>query len=244
MGQSGTDVAREAAELVIADDHLATITAGIEEGRIAYDNIRNVIYLLISTGFAEVVLVALSLATGSPLPLLPVQLLWLNLVTNGIQDVALAFEPGDDDVGQRAPRPPQEPIFNKLMIERTVVAALVMGVIGFWLFKWALANGWSEPAARNALLLLMVLFENVHIFNCRSEVRSAFSRSPLKSPILMIGMLLAFSIHVSMLYLPIGYTLLGTEAVSLDNWLFIFALSLPILLVMELHKISWRMRGY
>jgi magnesium-transporting ATPase (P-type) len=129
------------------------------------------------------------------------------------------------------------------MIERTVVAALVMGVIGFALFKWALANGWSEPAARNALLLLMVLFENVHIFNCRSEVRSAFSRSPLKSPILMIGMLLAFSIHVSMLYLPFGNTLLGTEAVSIDNWLFIFALSLPILVAMELHKVSWRMRG-
>lgn len=243
MGKSGTDVAREAAEMVISDDHFATITAGIEEGRIAYDNIRNVIYLLISTGFAEVVLVALALSTGSPLPLLPVQLLWLNLVTNGIQDVALAFEPGDDDVSARPPRPPQEPIFNKLMIERTVVAALVMGVIGFALFKWALANGWSEPAARNALLLLMVLFENVHIFNCRSEVRSAFSRSPLKSPILMIGMLLAFSIHVSMLYLPFGNSLLGTEPVSIDNWLFIFALSLPILVAMELHKVSWRMRG-
>ena len=244
MGRSGTDVAREAAEMVIADDHFATITAGIEEGRIAYDNIRNVIYLLISTGFAEVVLVALALSTGSPLPLLPVQLLWLNLVTNGIQDVALAFEPGARDVSQRAPRPPQEPIFNKLMIERTVVAALVMGVIGFLLFRWALANGWEEATARNALLLLMVLFENVHIFNCRNETRSAFSRSPLKSPILMIGMLLAFSIHVSMLYLPFGHALLGTEPVSLDNWLFIFALSLPILLVMELHKISWRLRGY
>ncbi len=243
MGKSGTDVAREAAELVIADDHFATITAGIEEGRIAYDNIRNVIYLLISTGFAEVVLVALALATGSPLPLLPVQLLWLNLVTNGIQDVALAFEPGDKDVGERQPRPPQEPIFNRLMIERTVVAALVMGIIGFWLFRWALANGWNEAAARNALLLLMVLFENVHVFNCRSEVRSAFSRSPLKSPILMIGMLTAFSIHVSMLYLPIGSTLLGTEAVSLENWLFIFALSLPLLAIMELHKVSWRLRS-
>jgi len=242
MGRSGTDVAREAAELVLADDHFATITAGVEEGRIAYDNIRNVIYLLISTGFAEVVLVALALATGTPLPLLPVQLLWLNLVTNGIQDVALAFEPGDADVVRRKPRPPKEPIFNRLMIERTVIAALVMGVIGFGLFRWALAHGWSEPAARNALLLLMVLFENVHIFNCRSETRSAFSRSPLQSPILMIGMLSAFSLHVAMLYLPLGNTLLGTEAVSADNWAYIFMLSLPILLVMELHKLSWRRR--
>src|SRR5210317_423603 len=140
MGLSGTDVARETADLVISDDHYATITAGIEEGRIAYDNIRNVMYLLISTGAAEVVLVALALATGSPLPLLPAQLLWLNLVTNGIQDVALAFEPGDQSVRTRPPRPPSEPFFNRIMIERTVVAAAVMGCIGFALFNWALAN--------------------------------------------------------------------------------------------------------
>jgi magnesium-transporting ATPase (P-type) len=243
MGRSGTDVARETAELVISDDHYATITAGIEEGRIAYDNIRNVIFLLISTGAAEVVLVAFSLATGSPLPLLPVQLLWLNLVTNGIQDVALAFEPGDKTVLSRPPRPPREPIFNRLMIERTVIAALVMGCIGFGLFYWALANGWQEASARNALLLLMVLFENVHVFNCRSETRSAFALSPLRSPILMLGMLTAFSIHVAMLYLPLGQTLLATEPVSAEQWLMLACLSLPILLVMELQKVNWRRRN-
>ena len=102
MGKSGTDVAREAAELVISDDNFATIVAGIEEGRVAYDNIRKVIYLLISTGAAELVLMALAVATGTPyLPLLPVQILWLNLVTNGIQDVALAFEPNEGGVLQR-----------------------------------------------------------------------------------------------------------------------------------------------
>jgi magnesium-transporting ATPase (P-type) len=242
MGQSGTDVARDTAEMIIADDHFATITAGVEAGRIAYDNIRNVIYLLISTGAAEVVLVALALATGSPLPLLPVQLLWLNLVTNGIQDVALAFERGDEDVLRRQPRPPDESIFNRLMIERTVIAAVVMGFIGYGLFRWALAQGWTVEAARNALLLLMVLFENVHVFNCRSELRSAFSRSPLESPILMMGILLAFSIHVIMLYAPIGNEFLGTQVVSAEHWLLIFALSLPILFVMEIQKFVWRKR--
>ncbi len=242
MGKAGTDVAREAAELVISDDHFGTITAGIEEGRIAYDNIRNVIYLLISTGAAEVVLVALALLTGSPIPLLPVQLLWLNLVTNGIQDVALAFEPGDSDVLRRKPRPPGEPIFNRLMIERTVVAAVFMGVVGYAMFHQLLAAGWSEAESRNLLLLLMVLFENVHIFNCRSETRSAFSASPLKSPVLMIGMLTAFSVHVIMMYLPIGTTLLAAVPVDTTHWLLVLALSLPILAVMEAHKVSWRWR--
>ena len=242
MGKSGTDVAREAAELVISDDHFGTITAGIEEGRIAYNNIRNVIYLLVSTGAAEVILVALALLFGSPIPLLPVQLLWLNLVTNGIQDVALAFEPGLGDELKSPPRPPREPIFNRLMIERTLVAAVFMGVVGFGLFRWCLASGWSEEAARNALLMLMVLFENVHLFNCRSETRSAFAMSPLKSPVLMIGMVAAFSIHVAMTYLPVGNLLLATQPVSVSLWLQLLMLSLPILLVMELHKLSWALR--
>jgi magnesium-transporting ATPase (P-type) len=242
MGKSGTDVAREAAELVISDDHFGTITAGIEEGRIAYNNIRNVIYLLVSTGAAEVILVALALIFGSPIPLLPVQLLWLNLVTNGIQDVALAFEPGVGDERQSPPRPPRESIFNRLMIERTLVAALFMGVVGFGLFQWCLAAGWSEDASRNALLMLMVLFENVHLFNCRSETRSAFTMSPLRSPVLMIGMVAAFSIHVTMTYLPFGNLLLSTQPVDTELWLWLLLLSVPILVVMELHKLSWSLR--
>jgi Ca2+-transporting ATPase len=243
MGKAGTDVAREASDLVISDDHFATITAGIEEGRIAYNNIRKVIYLLISTGAAEVVLVALAIASGLPIPLLPVQLLWLNLVTNGIQDVTLAFEPGVGNVLERKPRPPSEPIFNRLMIERTLVSALTMGVVAFILFQWLLATGWSEYSARNALLLLMVLFENVHIFNCRSESRSAFVLSPLRNPILMIGIVVAFSIHVAMLYLPWGNVLLSTEPVSVEQWITLALLSLSILVVMELHKLSWWARG-
>jgi magnesium-transporting ATPase (P-type) len=170
----------------------------------------------------------LALLYGSPIPLLPVQLLWLNLVTNGIQDVALAFEPGVGDERLSPPRPPRESIFNRLMIERTLVAALFMGVVGFGLFQWCLAAGWSEAASRNALLLLMVLFENVHLFNCRSETRSAFAISPLRSPVLMIGMVAAFSIHVAMTYLPAGNVLLATQPVDAALWLQLLMLSLPI----------------
>lgn len=243
MGKSGTDVAREASDLVISDDHLATITAGIEEGRIAYNNIRKVIYLLISTGAAEVVLVAMAISTGMPIPLLPVQLLWLNLVTNGIQDVTLAFEPGVGNVLDRKPRPPKEPIFNRLMIERTLVGAFSMGIVAFLLFSYLLESGWSEYSARNMLLLLMVLFENVHIFNCRSEVVSAFRLSPLRNPILMVGIVAAFSIHVAMLYLPWGNVLLSTEPVSVDQWSMLIMMSLTILVVMEMHKLTWWLRN-
>ncbi|NJO72610.1 MAG: HAD-IC family P-type ATPase [Leptolyngbyaceae cyanobacterium RM1_406_9] len=236
MGKAGTDVAREAAELVISDDNFATIVAGVEEGRIAYDNVRKVIYLLISTGAAEIVLIGLAVAQGLPLPLLPVQLLWLNLVTNGIQDVALAFEPGEGDALHRRPRSPREPIFNRLMIERTLIAALVIGGVSFGVFQWLLNAGWSIPTARNALLLLMVLFEIVQIGNSRSEVKSAFALSPLRNPILLVGTIVAFSLHLVMMHLPIGQALLSTAPVSLEIWGILIALSLTVMGAIESHK--------
>lgn len=246
MGKSGTDIAREAGELVISDDNFATIVAGIEEGRVAYDNIRKVIYLLISTGAAELVLMALAVATGTPyLPLLPVQILWLNLVTNGIQDVALAFEPNEGGVLQRQPRPPTERIFNQLMVERTLIAAIVMGIVGFLTFRWFLPDGATEEqvsSARNSLLLLMVLFENIHIGNCRSETKSALVMSPLRSPILLAGAITAFCIHLAAMHTSFGQVLLGAERVPLNQWAILFLLALTILPVMELHKWSWRRR--
>ena len=242
MGKSGTDVAREAAELVISDDNFATIVAGIEEGRVAYDNVRKVIYLLISTGAAEVVLVGLALLAGLPLPLLAVQLLWLNLVTNGIQDVALAFEPSEGDVLGRKPRPTSERIFNRLMIERTIVAALLMGFVGFGAFWWMLRTGWTEATARNALLLLMVLFENVHIGNCRSETKSALRLSPFRSPILLGGALMAMLLHLGTMFVPLGQEILHVEPVSLTAFACLWALALSVFFAMEVHKWTWTMR--
>jgi len=243
MGRGGTDVAREAAELVITDDNFATIVAGVEEGRIAYDNVRKVIYLLISTGVAEVLLLGTALLTGMPLPLLPVQLLWLNLVTNGIQDVALAFEPGEGDALRRKPRPPREPIFNRLMLERTVIGAAVMASVAFALFYYLIeVVGMNEYSARNLLLMLMVLLENVHVANCRSETKSAFRMSLLSNPLLLGGVVLAQLLHIAMLYLPFGQKLLHTEPLSIQAWLILLGLATTLLASMELHKLSWSWR--
>jgi len=242
MGRSGTDVAREAAELVITDDNFATIVAGVEEGRVAYDNVRKVIYLLISTGAAEVALVTLAVVAGLPLPFLPAQLLWLNLVTNGIQDVALAFEPNEGNVLRRKPRPPREPILDRLMVERTLLASLVMAVVGFLAFWWMLRLGWPEKSARNGLLMLMVLFENIHVGNCRSETRSAFVLSPLRSPILLTGTITAFLVHVASLYWAPLQAILHTEPIDLGSWVLLLLAALTITVVIELHKLWWRWR--
>ena len=236
MGKSGTDVARETAELIITDDNFASIVNGVEEGRIAYANVRKVIFLLISTGAAELVLFTLALLTGLPLPLLAVQLLWLNLVTNGIQDVALAFEPGEGDELRQPPRPPQESIFNRVMIERVVLSALVMGTMAFFLFQWLLNSGYTVDEARNGTLLLMVLFENVHVFNCRSETRSAFRHNPLRNPILLVGTIAAQLVHIGAMYTPWIRDVLHVQPVSPTHWLQLLGLALTILLAMEFQK--------
>ncbi|HUE73590.1 MAG TPA: HAD-IC family P-type ATPase [Pirellulaceae bacterium] len=242
MGKSGTDVAREASELVISDDNFSSIVGGIEEGRIAYDNIRKVIYLLVSMGAAELLMVLLAVITGLPVPLLPVQLLWLNLVTNGIQGVALAFEPGEGDSLRRKPRPPGEAVFNRLMVERTLVAMVVVGGGGFLIYDIGLRLGLDVASARNLLLLSMVLFENFHVGNCRSETRSALALSPLRSPVLFFGTLGAFLVHVAGMYVPFLQDMLNTKPVDLWMWGVAIAVSVLIVPAIELHKWWWARR--
>ena len=237
MGKSGTDVVRETAELIITDDNFASIVAGVEEGRIAYANVRKVVFLLISTGAAELFLFALSLLSGLPLPLLAVQLLWLNLVTNGIQDVALAFEPGEGNELNRPPRPPNEPIFDRLMMERVLISALVMGGTAFVLFSALLENGMDADSARNSVLLLMVLFCNVHVFNSRSETRSVFRHNPLRNPLLLIGTLTAQLAHIGAMHAPWIGDVLHLQPVSLQHWAELLGIVLVMLLTMEIHKL-------
>ena len=236
MGKDGTDLAKETADLVITDDNFSSIVSGIEEGRVAYANVRKVIFLLISTGAAELVLFTLALFMGMPLPLLAVQLLWLNLVTNGIQDIALAFEPAEGNELKKPPRSPKEPIFNRLMVERVVVSALTMGITAFLVFQWLLNSGFSLDEARNGTLLLVVLFENVHVFNCRSETTSIFKQKFFRNRILLMGTLAAQLIHIGAMYTPGLNTVLNIQPISFEHWLELFAIAFTVLIAMETHK--------
>ncbi|MCQ0989334.1 cation-translocating P-type ATPase [Jiella marina] len=236
MGRDGTDAARDAADLVLADDNFASIVAGIEEGRAAYANIRKVIYLLVATGAAEALIFLLALATGLPLPLTAVQLLWLNLVTNGVQDVALAAEGSEKGLLDRRPRPPREPVFDRLMIRETLLAGAVMGLVSTAAFAWMIAQGMSESDARNTLLFLMVAFMNVHVFNCRSETRSTF-RIPLSNnwP-LMAAIVGAQAVHIGAAFTPGLSDVLELEPLPWSEWLMLIPLALTVLLVMEADK--------
>ncbi|MDZ7782906.1 MAG: HAD-IC family P-type ATPase [Halioglobus sp.] len=175
MGKRGTDVAKETADLIISDDNFASLVDGIEQGRIVYNNIRKVIALLIATGFSALLLFFLTVLAGLPMPLTAVQLLWLNLVANGLQDVALAFEPGEGGELDRAPRNPTEPIFEAHIIQHVLVTGSVMGVLAFATYAYLSFSGVEVADARNMTLMLMVLFGNIHALSSRSELRSLFS---------------------------------------------------------------------
>lgn len=240
MGKSGTDIARESAELIITDDNFASIVAGVEEGRVAYSNVRKVIFLLVSTGAAEIVLFFLALFAALPLPLLAVQLLWLNLVTNGIQHIGLALEPAEGDEMKRPPRPRREGIFNRIMIERIALSSIIMGGVAFGLYSHLLNTGSSLEDARNSTMLLMVLFENIQAFNSRSELRSAFSLSPLRNPVLVLGTLGAQMVHILAMYTPWLGGVLNIGPVSLEHWARLLALALAVLIAMEAYKMVRR----
>lgn len=240
MGKGGTDVARESADLIITDDNFASIVSGIEEGRIVYGNVRKVIFFSVSTGAAEIFLFILALIFNTPLPLLAVQLLWLNLVTNGIQDVALAFEPGEGNEMSKPPRPPEEPIFNRLMVERMAIVAVVVGGLAFAAYYWLISTGRSMDDARNITMLLMVFFENAMVFTSRSELRSAFSTSPLRNPLLVLGTVAATLIHVAAMYTPWLSDVLRIHPVPLDQWVELLAAALAVFAVMEAYKILHR----
>lgn len=233
---SGTDIAKETALITIVDDNFASIVAGIEEGRFAYANVRKVTLFLISTGAAQVLLIGAIVLLGSPVPLLPAQILWLNLVTNGIQDVALAFEAGEKGVMKQPPRRPSEGIINRKMLEQVLVSSVTMSVTCFIAWLVMLNMGMDMETIRYHLLTLLVLMQFYYVLSCRSETASAF-RVPLRNnPVLIFGMAVAFVIYVLATELPLLQELLRTESMPLQTWLLFGVTASVVIIAMETYK--------
>lgn len=243
MGRDGTDVAREAADMVLADDNFVSIFAAVEEGRVTFDNIRKVTLFLVSTGAAEVATILTALVLGWPIPFVAAQILWLNLVTNGLQDVALAFEPGERGVGTRPPRKPGGGLLSPLLWERTLLAGVVMGAGTLFLFHWE--RDWAgntTEGARTVALTTMVMFQVFHVGNCRSERISAFRLSPFSNRFLFIATAAALTVHVAALYLSPTQYVLRLEPVEAESWARIVAVAATVLAAGEAHKLI-RRRG-
>ena len=214
MGVAGTDAARGAADLVLADDNFASIVAGVEEGRVTYANVRRIVIILLATGIAEIGMFIGAVVLGLPMPLTAVQLLWLNLVTNGAQDVMLGFGRGEGDELRQPPRPPSAPILDRSAIALMIPPALLMTGFALYLVSQMRADGRPLAEIQNAVLLMTVLFQNVYVLCMRSERRSIVREPLFSNAWLLFGVGIALALQATaMLWSPLG-SVLGTSLVS------------------------------
>ncbi|MEQ8846665.1 HAD-IC family P-type ATPase [Botrimarina sp.] len=235
MGQTGTDVAKEASDMVITDDNFASVYKAVEEGRTAFRNIRMATFFLLSTGAADILVILTALVLRWPLPLLPAQILWCNVVTNGIADVALGFEPGERALFRRPPRPISEGVLDRCLIERLVLVGvwLAAGTLGVFYLVYQQSG---VDLARVAALTTLVLFQMVHVFNCRSEDVSIFKKSLLGNKVLLWGVLASLAVHVAALYIPWTQRLLSFEPLPWWIWGVSIGVAATAILVNEGHK--------
>jgi len=234
---SGTDIARETADMIIVDDNFKSIVAGIEEGRVAYANIRKIILFLISCGLAEVIFFCLSIILDFPMPLVAIQLLWINVVTDGIQDFALSFEKAEKGLLKEHPRDPKESIFNKELFQEIFVSGLFIGALVFSVWYFLLNNLNMEVSiARGYIMALMVFIQNIHVFNCRSEHRSIFS-VPIKNNWLIVGgVVVSVTLQIIVMEVPFLSNFLQTTSVPFVHLIYLFSIALLVLVVMEAYK--------
>ena len=234
---SGTDIARETADMIIIDDNFTSIVAGVMEGRIAYANIRKIIYFLISCGLAEVIFFLISILLDLPMPLVAIQLLWLNVVTDGIQDFALSFEKGTKDILKQPPIKPQESIFNKTLLSEIVVAGSIIGIIvlGVWYY---LIKGiaMDTEIARGYIMCLMVFIQNIHVFNCRSEEKSAFSVPLKNNRLIVVGVVGSIILQFIVMEVPFLSGFLQTSSIPIVHLIYLFLIAGSILVLIEIYK--------
>ncbi len=240
---SGTDVAKETGSLIITDDKFSTIVTGVEEGRNAYNNVRKVTYMLLSCAVCEVIFYVLSIWLNYEIPLTAIQLLWLNLVTDGIQDVALAFESKEKGIMKEKPRNPKESLFDKMLINEIALLGLIMGIIvfGVWVYLIDYLK-FDITKARSYILLLMVFLQNIHCFNCRSEIESIFKKPLKENKMLLYGISAVLILQLIVVENSFLANFLGTTSIKLSHIIMLLLLTLPLIIVSELYKLFERMK--
>ena len=241
---SGTDVSKDVSDMIILNDSFASIVDGVREGRGAYSNIRKISYMLLSCGFAEVLFFLLSILFNLPMPLVAIQLLWLNIVTDGLQDFALSFEGVEDDAMNKPPIKTNDTLFNKELFSEIFVSGLFIGVLVFLVWKYLLDSGMEVGVARGYIMALMVFIQNIHVLNCRSEDESFFKvhlKGNVLIPIVIVGSIL---LQVIVMESPILSKMLKTVSIPFIDCVFLFVISLSILVVVEIYKYFKRCLKY
>ncbi len=220
MGITGTDVTKEASDMILADDNFATIVNAVKGGRIIYENIRKFIRFLLALNFTELVLVGSFALIGLPIPLLPAMILWLNLVTDGPPAVALSMDPPAEDVMQRPPRRPRESILHGMSVF-ILASSLIQMVVEVGAFWWGFNIGGSLEKARTMVFLVACFYELTVVWNCRSESRNAFRVGFLTNKWLLIAVTLSVLSTLAVIYVPPLQLMFQTVTLNLSDWIIV-----------------------
>ena len=236
MGRGGTDVAKDAADMVLVDDDFATIEAAVEEGRGVFDNLTKFIVWTLPTNMGEGLVILVAILFGSALPILPTQILWINMTTAVVLGLMLAFEPREAGIMNRPPRAPDRPLLTGTLVWRTALVAGLLVAGSWWIFVSEQARGVSLDEARTAAVNLFVAVEIVYLFSCRSLTGASWRLGLLTNPWIIGGVLVQVGAQAAFTYLPFMNQVFGTAPIEAEAWLRIIGAAAAISLVIAADK--------
>ena len=221
MGVTGTDVTKEASSMILMDDNFATIVAAVEEGRVIYNNIRKFIRYLLACNIGEVLTMFIGMLIGLPLPLLPIQILWVNLVTDGLPAIALGLDPPSRDVMMKPPRGSKESIFSHGLLPLILFRGFLIGFSTLAVFTIVMNISGSVDSARTAAFMTLVITQLIHVFECKSETKSIFEVPILNNLLLVLAVLSSLVMLLAVIYIPVLREIFKTVLLTLDEWVII-----------------------
>jgi len=236
MGLAGTDVAKEAADMVLTDDNFVSIEAAVEEGRGVFDNLTKFIIWTLPTNMGEGLVILAAIVTGVALPILPVQILWINMTTAVLLGLMLAFEPKEAEIMVRPPRNPKAPILTRELIGRIFIVSTLLLLGAFGLFEWELAQGTDIAEARTVAVNVFVMVQLFYLFNCRSLTKSVFGLGFFSNPMLWGGVAIMLFVQALYTYLPALNWMFHSAPVSLEAWGRILAVAVTAFFVVGIEK--------
>jgi cation-transporting ATPase F len=239
MGLGGTEVAKEAAAMVLTDDNFATIEAAIEEGRGIYDNLVKFIAWTIPTNAGEGLVILAAVFAGTTLPITPLQILWINMTTAVLLGMMLAFEPAESGIMQRSPRRPAAPILDSALIQRCLLVSVLLLIGSFSLFELALYRGQSLAEARTIAANVFVLVETAYLFNCRSLTRPFWTIDLFSNPWVWVGSGAMLALQLVFTYVPAFNRVFQTAPIGVSDWFSIIAIAALCAAIVETEK-WWR----
>jgi len=244
MGRKGTEVAKEAAEMVLTDDNFASIAAAVEEGRTVYDNLKKSIIYTLPTSGGEALTIIAAVMLGTALPISPLQILWVNMVTAVTLALSLAFEPAEADIMQRLPRPEEEALLSPLLLWRVVFVAFVVLAGTFGLFWQAQSAGYDLARSQTIAVNTLVMFEVFYLFNSRYLLRPVLNKTGLfGNPYVLYAIAGLVVLQGLFTYLPLMQTLFGSSALSQMDWYKVLGVAMSIFLLVEFEKFLIRRRN-